>query len=242
MYFHNGNPVTQETGKMGKSLKNAVSPDEINSEYGCDTLRLYEMYMGPLDASKPWNTRDIVGVNRFLRRVWRNFIDEEGRVLVNDETPTEDVERALHRTIKRVTDDFERMSFNTAIAALIEFTPRLVAMDSIPSKVAESFLCMLAPLAPHIAEELWNRMGHSESIAYECWPTVDERFLTEHTIRIAVQVNGKVRTSIDISPDAEKDVVLSMAKSDKNVSRYLDGKELIREIYVPGRIVNLVVG
>lgn len=241
MYFHNGNPVTQETGKMGKSLKNAVSPDEINSEYGCDTLRLYEMYMGPLDASKPWNTRDIVGVNRFLRRVWRNFVDEDGNVLVIDDAAEEDVERALHRTIKRVTNDYERMSFNTAIAALIEFTPYLVAMNTIPRKVAESFLCMLAPLAPHISEELWNRMGHTESLAYERWPTVDERFLTEDTIRIAVQVNGKVRTSIDISPDADKEVVLSMAKSDKNVSRYLDGKELKREIYVPGRIVNLVV-
>ncbi len=241
-YFHNGNPVTQEFGKMGKSLKNAVSPDEINSEYGCDTLRLYEMYMGPLDASKPWNTRDIVGVNRFLRRVWRNFIDDDGTVLVNDERPAEDVERALHRTIKRVTNDYERMSFNTAIAALIEFTSHLVAMDTIPRKVAESFLCMLAPLAPHISEELWNRMGRDESLAYERWPAADERFLTEDTIRIAVQVNGKVRTSIDISPGAEKDVVLAMAKSDENVSRYLDGKELKREIYIPGRIVNLVVG
>ncbi|TDI70652.1 MAG: leucine--tRNA ligase, partial [Bacteroidetes bacterium] len=137
-FSYNGQPVTQEYGKMGKSLKNAVSPDEINDEYGCDTLRLYEMYMGPLDASKPWSTRDIVGVNRFLRRVWRNFVGEDGSLLVSDEPPTEEVERALHKTIHRVTEDYERMSFNTAIAALIEFTPLLVALETIPRVVAES--------------------------------------------------------------------------------------------------------
>ena len=237
-----GDPVSQETGKMGKSLKNAVSPDEINSEYGCDTLRLYEMYMGPLDASKPWNTRDIVGVNRFLRRVWRNYVDEDQNLLVNDQEADEDVERAFQKTILKVTDDMGRMSFNTAIAALIEFTPQLIAMDTIPKSVAERFLLLLAPLAPHISEELWSRLGHTDSLAYETWPSTDEKFLVEDLVTIAVQVNGKVRASIQIAPDAAQDDVLSIAKSDVNVAKFLDGKEMRREIYVPGRIVNLVVG
>ena len=227
---------------MGKSLKNAVSPDEITDVYGCDTLRLYILYMGPLDASKPWNTRDIVGINRFLRRVWRNFVGDRDRMLVSDQVPSEEVNKALHQTIQRVTADYERMSFNTAIAALIEFTPHLVALDNIPRSVAEPFLLLLAPLAPHMAEELWNRIGHKNSLTYEAWPIADERFLIRETIEIAVQVNGKVRASIQISPTAGQDEVLSMAKADENVARYLDGKQIRREIYVAGRIVNLVVG
>jgi len=227
---------------MGKSLKNAVSPDEINDEYGCDTLRLYEMYMGPLDASKPWSTRDIIGVNRFLRRVWRNFVGEDGSLLISTDAPSDELERALHKTIQRVTDDYERMSFNTAIAALIEFMPLLVALNTIPRTVAEVFILLLAPLAPHVSEELWSKLGHEESLAYEPWPTADERFLAEDTVTIAVQVNGRVRASIQISPSATEADVVAMAKSSENVARFLDGKEIKREIYVPGRIVNLVVG
>ncbi len=227
---------------MGKSLKNAVSPDDINDEYGCDTLRLYEMYMGPLDASKPWSTRDIIGVNRFLRRVWRNFVGEDGSLLISDDAPSDELERALHKTIQRVTDDYERMSFNTAIAALIEFTTLLVPLDTISRAVAETFILLLAPLAPHVSEELWSKLGHQESLAYESWPTADKRFLVEDTVTIAVQVNGKVRASIRISPSAAEVDVIAVAKSDENVARFLDGKDIKREIYVPGRIVNLVVG
>jgi leucyl-tRNA synthetase len=240
-FFFRGKPVTQEYGKMGKSLKNAVSPDEITGDYGCDTLRLYEMYLGPLDASKPWNTRDIIGVNRFLRRVWRNFVDENGNALVTEDVPSDELEKALHRTIKRVGDDLERMSFNTAIAALIEFMPALVAVDRIPRTVAERFILLLAPMAPHIAEELWHRLGHGESLAYEPWPTADERYLVQETIRVAVQVNGKVRASIDVAAEAPEEEVIRRAKEDDNVARHLSGKEIRREIYVPGRILNLVV-
>ncbi|MCH8245029.1 MAG: leucine--tRNA ligase [Bacteroidetes bacterium] len=242
LFTCNGQPVSQEYGKMGKSLKNAVSPDEINDEYGCDTLRLYEMYMGPLDASKPWSTRDIIGVNRFLRRVWRNFVGEDGSLLISTDAPSDELERALHKTIQRVTDDYERMSFNTAIAALIEFMPLLVALNTIPRTVAEVFILLLAPLAPHVSEELWSKLGHEESLAYEPWPTADERFLVEDTVTIAVQVNGRVRASIQISPSATEADVVAIAKSNENVARFLDGKEIKREIYVPGRIVNLVVG
>ncbi len=242
-YFYKGAPVKQEYGKMGKSLKNAVSPDEINDMYGCDTLRLYEMYMGPLEASKPWNTRDIVGVNRFLRRVWRNFVDlDSDTLLVSDDEPSEELMRALHKTIDRVTTDMERMSFNTAIAALIEFTAELVALDSIPRALADPFVLLLAPLAPHMAEELWHRLGHQETLAYESWPAADEHWLAVDTIKIAVQVNGKVRGTIDVSADAAKEDIIAAGREEENVARHLEGKEIRREIYVPGRLVNIVVG
>jgi leucyl-tRNA synthetase len=242
-FFYQGKPVTQEYGKMGKSLKNAVSPDEVNERYGCDTLRLYEMYMGPLEASKPWNTRDIVGVNRFLRRVWRNFVDEDtGAPLVSDEPASEEQMRILHKTIVRMTTDMERMSFNTAIAALIEFISEFVAVDRIPRSVAEPFILMLAPLAPHIGEELWERMGHTGSLAYEAWPVADEKWLIEDTIKLVVQVNGKVRSTIHVPAGATKDAILEASRTDENVARYLENQQIRREIYVPGRLVNIVVG
>ena len=242
-YFYKGEPVTQEYGKMGKSLKNAVSPDEVNERYGCDTLRLYEMYMGPLDASKPWNTRDIVGVNRFLRRVWRNFVDEEtAAILISEDLPTEAQMRLLHKTIVRVTTDMERMSFNTAIAALIEFISEFVAVERIPRTVGEPFVLMLAPLAPHMAEELWQRMGHKETLAYAPWPIADAQWLVEDTIKLVVQVNGKVRSTIHVPTGATKEEILTASKLDDNVSRYLENQSIQREIYVPGRLVNIVIG
>lgn len=242
-FFYKGEPVTQEYGKMGKSLKNAVSPDEVNERYGCDTLRLYEMYMGPLDASKPWNTRDIVGVNRFLRRVWRNFVGEDSdAILVSDESPTDTQMRLLHKTIVRVTNDMERMSFNTAIAALIEFIAEFVALERIPRGVAEPFVLMLAPLAPHMAEELWQRMGHPETLAYAPWPVSEDKWLVEDTIKLVVQVNGKVRSTILVAIDATKDDILTASKLDDNVARFIEGQTIRREIYVPGRLVNIVVG
>ena len=241
-FFHDGKPVTQEYGKMGKSLKNAVNPDEINEQYGCDTLRLYEMYLGPLEQSKPWNTRDIVGVNRFLRRFWRTMVDETtGELKIVDSLPDEQTLKLLHRTIQRVTDDLERMSFNTAIAALIELNAVVSKSDEVPRSVADAMVLMLAPMAPHIAEELWHRLGHDATIAYEPWPQADPEMLREDTVTIGVQVNGKLRGSITIARDAEKDAVLEMARNEQNVSRYLESGTLRKEIYVPGKIVNLVV-
>jgi len=242
-FFYEGEPVTQEYGKMGKSLKNAVSPDEVNEAYGCDTLRLYEMYMGPLEASKPWNTRDIVGVNRFLRRIWRNFVNEEsGSLMVSDAEATDDQMRALHRTIERVTSDMERLSFNTAIAGLIELLSEWVSLDAIPRSLAGPFVLMLAPLAPHMAEELWQRLGNETSLAYEPWPMAEEKWLVDDSIKLAVQVNGKVRGTISVPADAAKEAILEAAKADENVARHVEGKEIRREIYVPGRLVNIVVG
>ncbi|PIQ62131.1 MAG: leucine--tRNA ligase [Bacteroidetes bacterium CG12_big_fil_rev_8_21_14_0_65_60_17] len=241
-FFAHGEPVTQEYGKMGKSLKNAVSPDDICERYGADTLRLYEMYMGPLEASKPWNTRDIVGVNRFLRRVWRNLVDaDSGEPLVAEQEAPRELLRALHKTIERVTVDMNRMSFNTAIAALIEFTSELVPLDRIPRTVAEPFVLLLSPLAPHMAEELWERLGHASSLACEPWPEADPALFEDDQLEVVVQVNGKVRGSIRVAADAGKDTILSAAKADENVQRHMENGTLRREIYVPGRLVNLVV-
>ncbi|MFT4604670.1 MAG: leucyl-tRNA synthetase [Rhodothermales bacterium] len=240
-----GQPVTQEYGKMGKSLKNAVSPDQINERYGCDTLRLYEMYLGPLDASKPWNTRDIVGVNRFLRRVWRVFTDggqsgTDSDIRVTDAAASEELLRALHKTIAKVTDDLDGMRYNTAIAALIEFVALLVPLDAVPSAIAGPFVLLLSPLAPHMAEELWHRLGNAQTLAYEPWPQADEALLVEDTMLIAVQVNGKLRANIQVPTDAVKEAILDQARADDNVVRHIEGKTMRREIYVPGRIVNFV--
>ncbi len=241
-YFHKGQPVEQSYGKMGKSLKNAISPDEICERYGCDTLRLYEMYLGPLESSKPWNTRDIVGVHRFLNRVWRNYVDEDsGNLKISDAPPGDAQLRALHKTIDRVSSDLDRLSFNTSIAALIEFNSTLVVEQSVPREIAETFVKLLAPTAPHIAEELWSRLGNSSSVAEATWPKADPELLQDETSTIAVQVNGKVRGKIEIGLDASKESVLQTAKANANVAKFLEGKESVREIYVPGKIVNLVV-
>lgn len=231
--------------KMSKSRGNVVNPDDIVNKYGADSLRLYEMFMGPLEQVKPWATSGVDGVHRFLNRVWRLVVDAESdgpSPAVQDVTPTSDQLHALHRTIRKVGEDIEALRFNTAIAAMMEFVNEAYRWDVLPRSVAEPFILLLSPFAPHIAEDLWQRLGHDQTLAYEPWPKVDERYLQADEIEVAVQVNGKVRGSVSVSPDAEKDEVLAKAKQDENVARHIDGKVLRREIYVPGRIVNLVVG
>jgi leucyl-tRNA synthetase len=239
-FLFEGQPVTRNLGKMGKSLKNAVSPDDMCEQYGADTLRLYEMYMGPLDQSKPWNTRDIVGVNRFLHRVWRNFFNDEGKLLVTDEAADDTTSRLLHKTIKRVTDDMERMSFNTAIAALIELNNALVALPALPREVAELFVLMLAPLAPHMCEHLWRQLGHDESVAFVDWPAYDESMLVEDSVEIVVQVLGKVRGRITVPTDADNSTIESAALTDVRIAAHLQGKTVRKVIVVPGKLVNIV--
>jgi leucyl-tRNA synthetase len=240
-FFYDGEPVTEEYGKMGKSLKNAVAPDDVCDEYGCDTLRLYEMYMGPLDASKPWATRDIVGVHRFLQRVWRNFVNEEtGELLVGDDEPTDDQLRLLHRTIERVTTDCQRLSFNTAIAALIEMNNALVGADRLPRAIAEPFVLMIAPMAPHIAEELWQRLGHDGSVSARTWPVCDEQYLVDESIEIVVQILGKVRGKVMVPADADEKAVEAAALADERIAELIAGKTVRKVIVVPGRLVNIV--
>ena len=246
-YFHDDQPVTEEFGKMGKSLKNAVAPDDICEQYGCDTLRLYEMYLGPLDQSKIWNTNDIVGVHRFLNRLWRNLVDENtGKSKVDPHDPDQQLTRLTHLTIKRVTEAMESLSFNVAIAALIELNNDLVARDRIPRFTATAMLQMLAPLAPHISEELWERIGHdfdkSGSIADAGWPLYTEALLVQDTVELPVQVNGKMRGRVTVPADAPDDAVIDAARAEPNVAAHVEGKTLRKAIVVKGRMVNLVVG
>jgi leucyl-tRNA synthetase len=251
VFSYNGQPVTQEYGKMGKSLKNIETPDHVCEEFGCDTLRLYEMYMGPLEASKPWNTRDIIGPFRFLQRVWRNFVDESTGAMSTrlvdrgevDAEAAETIDRALHKMIAGVTGDLDGLRFNTAIAKLIEFNNTLVGdAVRIPRDVAERFVIVLSTLAPHVAEELWSKLGNDGSVAQQEWPAWDESMLAEDTIELPVQIMGKVRGKISVAADATPDQVEAAARADEKVVAALGGKTIRKVIVVPGRIVNIVAG
>ena len=247
VFLFEGEPVTREFGKMGKSLKNMVTPDDIFGEYGADTLRLYEMSTGPLDASRPWNTSDIVGVHRFLQRLWRNVVDEDtGLVRVSDSDADDETRRVLHRTIAAVRDDMGSLGFNTAIARLIECNNHLtqvVARDgSAPREVVAPLVLMVAPLAPHIAEELWARLGHADTLTYESFPEADERWLVQESVEVPVQVNGKVRARVTVPAGADAAEHERVARADERVAALLVGVEVRKVIVVPGRTVNFVVG
>jgi len=242
-----GQELTESVEKMSKSLKNVVNPDDVIDEYGADTFRLYEMFMGPLDASKPWNTRDIPGMHRFLRRVWRMIAgddDGEGNVaepLIAESQADEDIERQLHGLIKKVGEDYQAMKFNTAIAAMTEFVNAVYRIGRIAPGQAERFVLLLAPMAPHICEELWEVLGHEDTLAYEPWPVCDEAMLAVDTLELPVQVNGKLRSRITVPADADNDQIIQTAKSDPKVSAAIEGKQTVKEIVIPGRMVNLVV-
>jgi len=241
-FLYRGQPVTRTHGKMGKSLKNSVSPDDIAREYGVDTLRLYEMFMGPLDASKPWTTRDMVGIFRFLQRAWRNHVDPEtGAVLVTDEDPDDDLLRFTHRTIKAVTHDMEHLGFNTAVARMFELNNELVGRDTVPRPVSEAFIRLLAPFAPHICEELWERLGHDTSVAFAPWPEYDPELAAAETVTMVVQVNGKVRDRIDVDPGIGEDEARAVALASERVRAYTDGSEPERVIVRAPNLVNVVV-
>ena len=245
-YFYENEEVAREYGKMGKSLKNIVTPDEMYDEYGADTFRLYEMSMGPLDASRPWNTRDVVGMQRFLQRVWRNIIDETtGASRVSDDATPEELRKLLHRTIDGVRADMEALRFNTAIAKLIELnnalTQHVNANDSTPREVALALAQMLAPLCPHMGEEIWSRLGHSESITYVPFPVPDPALLVDDTFEYPVQINGKVRARVVVPSDADQETVKAVALADDKVLAALAGETPKKVIVVPGRMVNLVI-
>ncbi len=241
-FFFEGEPVTREWGKMGKSLKNSVSPDDMYAQYGADTLRLYEMSMGPLDQSRPWETRDVVGMYRFLQRFWRNAINEDtGELTVVDVEPGDETARLLHRTIDAVTTECEELRFNTAIAKLIELNNHVTKLDAVPRSVIEAMTLMVAPLAPHIGEELWRRLGHDGSLAYEPFPTADPALLVDELLELAVQVNGKVRGRVTVAVDADDDTITALALAEENVARNLDGRTPRKVIIVPGRMVNIVI-
>lgn len=233
---------------MGKSLKNAVAPDEICRDFGADTLRVYEMAMGPLDTSRPWATKDVVGAQRFLQRLWRLAVNEEtGELATNDAELTKEDLQQLHRTIAGVRDDYANLRDNTVVAKLIEYVNYLTRTYGgaqgvgAPRAAVEPLAIMVSPVAPHIAEELWKRFGHTETITFESFPTFDEKYLVDDEIEIPVQVNGKVKARVNVPADADQDTVIAAALADEKIVQLTDGKEIFKQIYVPGRMVNLVV-
>ncbi|CCH77272.1 Leucyl-tRNA synthetase [Nostocoides japonicum T1-X7] len=223
VFTYRGEVVTREFGKIGKSLKNMVSPDDMYRAYGADTFRLYEMGLGPLEHSKPWDTRAVVGSQRFLQRVWRNVVDEEtGALVVSEEAPSDELNRLLHKTIDAVRRDFATLGFNTAIARLTELNNALTKLEAAPRAVVEPLVLMLAPLAPHIAEELWSRLGHPDSLAYEPFPVADPELLVDATVTCVVQIKGKVRDRVDVPADitegALRELVLALPKVEQAIA------------------------
>jgi leucyl-tRNA synthetase len=248
-FFFEGEEVTQEYGKMGKSLKNVVTPDEMSENYGTDTFRFYEMSMGPLDVSRPWATKDVVGAHRFLQRLWRLLVDEHTGELrvsaLNGATATEADRKQLHRAIAGVREDYTEMRFNTAGAKLIELNNYLTktygSAQETPRELAEALVLMLAPMAPHIAEELWKRLGHPDSLVHGPFPVVDEKYLIEDTVEYPIQVNGKVRSRVTVAAGASKDDVQALALAEEKIAALLDGDEPRKVIVVPGKLVNVVL-
>jgi len=239
-----GQPVRREYGKMGKSLKNVVTPEQMCGEYGADTFRVYEMGMGPLEASRPWESRAVVGAHRFLQRLWRVVLDEQtGTPRITDAAANRLTGQLLHRTIEGVRADMVGLRFNTAIAKLIELTNHVTVTypNAAPREVAEAMVLMVAPLAPHIAEELWQRLGHAESLTYAPFPQADPQLLIAETIEYPVQVNGKVRGRITVPADADEASVRAAALADEKVAGYVGASAPKKVIVIPGRIVTVVV-
>jgi len=238
--------VDSRAYKMSKSRGNVVNPDEVVREYGADALRLYEMFMGPLEAVKPWSMDGVSGVRGFLDRVWRMVLDDRAEAVqlnaaVQDVEPTAEQNRMLHKTIKAVTADLEQMSFNTAIARMMEFTNFFLKAEQRPRAAMEKLVLLLSPLAPHMAEELWQALGHDQTLAYEPWPTFDEAALREDTVEVPVQINGKLRGRVQVPTEADKAALESAARGDAKIAELLAGKTVLKAIVVPGRMVNFVV-
>ena len=236
-----GEPVHREYGKMGKSLKNMVTPDLMYAEYGADTLRVYEMSMGPLDLSRPWETRAVVGAQRFLQRLWRNVVSEEdGTLVVTEDAPSDETLRVLHRTIADVTEDMTAMRLNTAIAKLIVLNNHLTTLPAAPRAAVEPLVLMTAPVAPHLAEELWSRLGHERSLAHEPYPLADPAYLVEDTVTCVFQVAGKVRGRAEVSAQATQEQLQELALADAGVQRALDGRGVRTVIVRAPKLVNVV--
>ena len=234
---HQGMILGTNGEKMSKSKGNVINPDDMVKEYGADALRVYEMFMGPIDAAKPWDPNGIDGSKKFLDRVWRLYT-ESGK-LVDKANPK--LEKTYNYTVMKVSKDYENMDFNTAIAQMMIFINNCMKESVIPKNYAEGFLKLLNPVAPHITEELWNRLGHNESIAYEVWPTYDEAKIQDDTVELPIQFNGKLRTTIKMAKDLPKDEVEKLVKANERVQSLLEGKQIVKEIYVPNKIYNIVV-
>jgi leucyl-tRNA synthetase len=230
---------------MGKSLKNSVNPDDMYASYGADTLRLYEMAMGPLDVDRPWHTDDVIGVYRFLQRLWRSMVDEQtGGLIVDDAPLSAETTRLLHQTIQAVRGHYAGLRFNIAIArlqGLLTHAARITAArGKLPRALAEPLVLMVAPLAPHIAEELWARLGHAGSLAYAAFPEADAALAAEPTVVLPVQVNGKTRFTIEVPAGAGREQIAQILAGHPDVARYVGDAAVERLVVVPGRIANVV--
>ena len=245
MLRNQGIILGEDNEKMSKSRGNVVDPDNLVAEYGTDTVRLYLQFVGPWDMGGPWAPRGVNGLANWLGRVWSIFLDTPSDL--SETLTTKDLNYAIHSTLKKVTEDTENFKFNTAIAAMMELTNNLGKMKRSALYASDEWKnalhllnLMIAPYAPHIAEELWNRTGHTTSVHTESWPTYDTSKIVRDTLTIAVQVNGKLRGQVEVSADADKETILQTAKAEPNVAKHLTG-EIVREIMVPGKLVNIVV-
>lgn len=239
--FNQGMILGENNEKMSKSKGNVVNPDEIVESHGADTLRLYEMFMGPLDASIAWSTTGLDGARRFLDRIWRLFVEDNGELspkIVDEQSDS--LERVYHQTVKKVTEDYENLHFNTAISQLMVFINEAYKATVLPKEFVQGFVKLIAPIAPHIAEELWTKLGGTETISYEAWPAYDESKLVEAEVEIVVQVNGKVRAKLSVSREVTKEQLEEIALSDDRVKEQIEGKTIRKVIAVPGKLVNIV--
>ena len=234
---HQGMILGENGIKMGKRFPEfVVNPSDIVRDYGADTLRLYEMFMGPLEVSKPWSKNGVEGARKFVNRVWNFFTESENITDDNDGSLT----KVYHKTVKKVSDDFEKLAFNTAISQMMIFVNEVYRIGKCPKEYAEGLIKMLSCITPHMGEEIWSILGHDDTIAFESWPTYDETQLVEDTIEIVVQINGKIKAKLNIVPDSAQDEVLAMAFADERVKEAVEGKNIIKQIYVPNKLVNIV--
>ena len=227
--------------KMSKSMFNVVNPDMIVDKFGADTLRLYEMFLGPVEQSKPWDTNGIDGCHRFLKKFWSLFWSKDGALQADDSEPTADNLKSLHKLIKKVSTDIEEFSYNTSISAFMVACNELSQQKCHARAILEPFTVLLAPFAPHIAEELWEAMGHTTSICDAQWPVFEEKYLVESSVRLGVQFNGKVRFAMEFPASATPEEMVAMATSAPEAQKYLDGMQVVKTIAIPGRIVNIVI-
>ncbi|MBC1529449.1 leucine--tRNA ligase [Listeria booriae] len=240
--FNQGMILGGNNEKMSKSRGNVVNPDDVVEQYGADTLRLYEMFMGPLEASIPWNANGLEGARKFLDRVWRLFIEEETGEINTKITPEAnvDLEKSYHQMVKMVTEHYENLRFNTGISQLMIFINDSYKATTVPKAYAEGFVQLLSPIAPHLAEELWHRLGHTETITYEAWPTFDESKLVEDEVEIVLQVNGKVRAKVTVAKDLSREALEELARDNDKIKEEITGKTVRKVIAVPGKLVNIV--
>ena len=222
--------------KMSKSLKNVINPDEIISDYGADAMRTYEMFMGPLQVSKPWSTTGLSGVFRFLDRIWR-LTERE----LSDEEPSKELLKSLHKTIKKVTKDTANLDFNTAISQMMIMVNELYKTETLPRAIWEPFILLLSPYVPHLAEELWMMAGHTPSVANQAWPSFREELTIDDEIELVIQVNGKVRAKVQVAKGTGKEQMLSLAMDHERIQEWIAGKDIVKMITVPDKLVNIVV-